>query len=106
MNYIIKKGIDSVERFTNNLIDKLKKHEIPITLLSVTEKITEYKNGTTVSQKEKDLKALPGESVTFYVVDIHEAYTTPKKGITKVRKRFGYKRIEDYNNDYSIFLFL
>lgn len=98
----VKNGMDSVERFTQNLCRKIEKREIDINLLAVTEKMTVYKNGKTVSQKQIDLNAQPGETVKFYVVDITEEYKTPKKGILKTRTRQGYKRVSDYANDYSI----
>lgn len=98
----INNGMESVDKFTSNVIEKLKTRSIPVHLLATTKKITEYKNNKTVSQIGIDLKASPGESVTFYVVDIIEEYITPKQKITKTRTRQGFKRLSDYDNDYSI----
>ncbi len=97
----IKKGMDSVQRFTNNIIEKIKNRQMPIELLAQKEKIKEYTNGTK-SQIEQDLQAKPGESVTYYIIKVEEKYTTPKNKIEKTRFREGYKRVENYNNDYYI----
>ena len=95
-------GMDAVKEFTDNICNDIKDRKIPVELLAETKKMVDYKDKSTTSKIAKDLNASPGDKVTFYRYEKTEKYTTPKQKIEKVRVVIGYKRIEDYNNDYAI----
>ena len=99
----LKHGREGVEKFTDNLMKDLENRTIPIHLLAETKKMVDYsKKPDTKSQIQEDLKAKPGESVTFYRKEITEEYRTAKTNQLKTKTRIAYERIENFNNDYSV----
>lgn len=94
-------GMKGVEVFTENVVAQIETHQLPVDLLQETKKMIEYQDKTTHSKINEDLEANPGQKISFYRYDKEEEYTTPKTQIIRTRKSIGYKRVTDYDNDYS-----
>lgn len=94
-------GMAAVKAFTNNVVEQIKNRLVSVELLQETKKMVEYKNKDTHSKIAEDLKASPGDKITYYRYDKTEHYLTDKTQQKKTRQVIGYKRVSEFDNDYS-----